>query len=67
MPFTAYQCGLCQYFCHMQFHERLPHMELEGYCGQDVGKLQGALRRSSPPAQSDAGGISRQLCSCWPN
>jgi hypothetical protein len=57
-PSAANQCGLYQYFCHMQLHERLSQMEREGLCEQEVGKLQGTLRCSSPSAQSDAGGSS---------
>jgi hypothetical protein len=57
-PSAANQCGLCQDFFHRQFHERLPQMERERHQGQDVGKLQGALRRNSPPAQAYTGGGS---------
>jgi hypothetical protein len=35
-------------------------MERELHCGQDVGKLQGALCRSSPSAQADTGGGSAE-------
>jgi hypothetical protein len=72
-PSAANRCGICQYFCHMQLHERLPQMEREGHCGKDMDKLQGTLCRSSSAAQADAGGVTSQFrlscskCRCWSN